>query len=83
MARDYAQRRKAFGKKIIDLPLHSQALARIDLNSKAAFLMAFEVMKAFFLLFYLMSFFIYRMFVFWEKLKRIKQLNRKNYCSVS
>lgn len=43
LARDYAHRRKAFGKRIIDWPLHTQTLARIDQVSKASFLLAFEV----------------------------------------
>lgn len=43
LARDYAHRRSAFGKKIIEHPLHSQTLARIDLTCKATFLFAFEV----------------------------------------
>lgn len=42
LARDYAHRRRAFGRKIIDLPLHTQTLARIDQVSKAAFTFAFE-----------------------------------------
>ena len=55
LARDYAHRRQAFGRKIIDLPLHTQTLARIDQVSKAAFTFAFEV-RANFLVFYFYSF---------------------------
>jgi len=43
IARDYSHRRKAFGKQISQYPIHVQGLARIDLESKGAFMLAFEV----------------------------------------
>ncbi|XP_054158146.1 acyl-CoA dehydrogenase family member 11-like [Oppia nitens] len=42
IARDYAQRRKAFGKPISQYPIHMQTLARMDTEAKGAFIMAFE-----------------------------------------
>ncbi|CAG2115280.1 unnamed protein product, partial [Medioppia subpectinata] len=42
IARDYAQRRKAFGKPISDYPIHMQTLARMDVEAKGAFMLAFE-----------------------------------------
>lgn len=42
LARDYSHRREAFGKKIIELPLHIQTLGRIDLNCKAMTIFALE-----------------------------------------
>lgn len=48
IARDYSHRRKAFGKTISQYPIHIQSLARIDLESKGAFMLAFEVILLYF-----------------------------------
>lgn len=44
-ARDYSHRREAFGKKIIELPLHIQSLSRIDMICKAMTIFAFECVR--------------------------------------
>jgi alkylation response protein AidB-like acyl-CoA dehydrogenase len=43
LARDYAARRIAFGKRLIDHPLHAETLAALDLEWRAGFLLTFEV----------------------------------------
>jgi putative acyl-CoA dehydrogenase len=43
LARDYAIRRTAFGKRLIDQPLHAATLAAIELEWRAGFLLTFEV----------------------------------------
>lgn len=42
LARDYAQKRRAFGKLLIQHPLHVQTLARMDVEARACFLLSFE-----------------------------------------
>lgn len=41
LARDYAQRRVAFGKRLIDLPLHQQTLADLQVQLEAGFHLSF------------------------------------------
>ena len=43
LASDYARRRRAFGKRLIDHPLHVETLADMQLELRAAFLLAFRV----------------------------------------
>jgi alkylation response protein AidB-like acyl-CoA dehydrogenase len=43
LARDYAQRREAFGKPLIEQPLHAQTLAGMQAEYEGAFALAFEV----------------------------------------
>lgn len=43
MARDYATRRQAFGRRIIEQPLHAQTLADMQTEFEGAFALAFEV----------------------------------------
>lgn len=45
LASDYARRRSAFGKLLIDHPLHVQTLADMHLELRAAFLLAFRVVE--------------------------------------
>jgi alkylation response protein AidB-like acyl-CoA dehydrogenase len=45
LARDYAQRRIAFGKRLIDHPLHRETLAALELEWRAGFLLAFHVVE--------------------------------------
>jgi putative acyl-CoA dehydrogenase len=45
LARDYARRRRAFGKSLIDHPLHVETLAEMQLELRAAFLLAFRVVE--------------------------------------
>ena len=45
LARDYAARRTAFGKRLIDHPLHRETLAAIELEWRAGFLLAFHVVE--------------------------------------
>jgi hypothetical protein len=42
LARDYARRRRAFGKFLIDLPLHQETLAGLQVEFEAAFLLTFH-----------------------------------------
>src|ERR1700674_4755550 len=42
---DYARRRHAFGKLLIDHPLHVETLAEMQLELRAAFLLAFRVVE--------------------------------------
>ena len=43
LALDYAHRRRAFGKLLIEHPLHVETLSDLDLEFRAAFLLAFRV----------------------------------------
>jgi putative acyl-CoA dehydrogenase len=42
LAEDYAHRRRAFGKLLIEHPLHVEALAEMELEFRAGFLLAFR-----------------------------------------
>ncbi len=43
LARDYATRRQAFGRPLIEQPLHAQTLADMQAEFEGAFVLAFEV----------------------------------------
>ncbi len=43
LARSYACERRAFGKRLADLPLHNDTLATLEAETRAAFLLAFEL----------------------------------------
>ena len=43
LARDYATRRQAFGRPLIEQPLHARTLAEMQAEFEAAFALAFEV----------------------------------------
>ncbi|WP_430390992.1 acyl-CoA dehydrogenase family protein [Dyella sp. 20L07] len=43
LARDYATRRQAFGKRLIEQPLHAQTLADMQAEFEGAFALTFEV----------------------------------------
>jgi len=43
LVRDYASRRTAFGKRLLDHPLHAETLTAMELEWQAGFLLAFEV----------------------------------------
>lgn len=43
LARDYATRRQAFGKPLIDQPLHAQTLADMQAEFEGAFALTFEI----------------------------------------
>jgi len=45
LATDYARRRIAFGKPLIDHPLHVETLAALGLELRASFLLAFRVVE--------------------------------------
>ena len=45
LASDYARRRHAFGKALIEHPLHLQTLAEMHLEQRGAFLLAFRVVE--------------------------------------
>jgi putative acyl-CoA dehydrogenase len=45
LARDYAERRVAFGKPLRDHPLHAETLAAMELEWRAGFLLAFHVVE--------------------------------------
>ncbi len=45
LARSYAQQRRAFGKRLSELPLHAETLALLEAEAQAAFLLAFEVVR--------------------------------------
>jgi alkylation response protein AidB-like acyl-CoA dehydrogenase len=45
LARDYAARRKAFGKPLLAHPLHGETLAAMELEWRAGFLLAFHVVE--------------------------------------
>ncbi|MEO8910549.1 MAG: acyl-CoA dehydrogenase family protein [Gemmatimonadaceae bacterium] len=45
LATDYARRRHAFGKTLIEHPLHVETLAEMHLEHRAAFLLAFRVVE--------------------------------------
>jgi putative acyl-CoA dehydrogenase len=45
LATDYARRRRAFGKPLIEHPLHVETLAELVLEARAAFLLAFRVVE--------------------------------------
>ena len=45
LATDYARRRFAFGKPLIEQPLHVETLAEMQLELRAAFLLAFRVVE--------------------------------------
>jgi putative acyl-CoA dehydrogenase len=45
LASDYARRRRAFGKLLIEHPLHVETLADLQLELRAAFLLAFRVVE--------------------------------------
>ncbi|PFX21526.1 putative acyl-CoA dehydrogenase AidB [Stylophora pistillata] len=43
LAQDYCLRRSVFGKLLVEHPLHMQTLARIELKTRAAFLLTMEI----------------------------------------
>lgn len=45
LARDYATRRRAFGKLLKDHPLHMQTLARMEVETRSAFLLVMDVCR--------------------------------------
>jgi putative acyl-CoA dehydrogenase len=45
LASDYARRRRAFGKPLIEHPLHVETLADMQMELRAAFLLAFRVVE--------------------------------------
>uniref|UniRef100_H2Y5Z2 Uncharacterized protein n=1 Tax=Ciona savignyi TaxID=51511 RepID=H2Y5Z2_CIOSA len=45
LSKDYATKRQAFGTLLCDHPLHIQTLARMEVESRAAFLLTFEVIR--------------------------------------
>lgn len=45
LARDYATRRRAFGKQLKDHPLHMQTLARMEVETRSAFLLVMDVCR--------------------------------------
>ncbi|HEY3114627.1 MAG TPA: acyl-CoA dehydrogenase family protein [Gemmatimonadaceae bacterium] len=45
LATDYARRRSAFGKSLVEHPLHVETLAEMQLELRAAFLLAFRVVE--------------------------------------
>jgi putative acyl-CoA dehydrogenase len=45
LASDYARRRRAFGKSLIEHPLHVETLADMQVKQRAAFLLAFRVVE--------------------------------------
>jgi len=45
LASDYARQRRAFGKPLIEHPLHVETLAEMQLELRAAFLLAFRVVE--------------------------------------
>src|SRR5437762_2533970 len=45
LASDYARRRHAFGKPLVEHPLHLETLADMQLELRAAFLLAFRVVE--------------------------------------
>ncbi|XP_053136038.1 acyl-CoA dehydrogenase family member 11-like [Hemicordylus capensis] len=45
MARDYATKRKAFGKALKEHPLHMQTLARMEVQARGAFLLLMEIAR--------------------------------------
>ncbi len=45
LAKAYAHERRAFGKQLIGLPLHAATLARLEAQTRAAFLLAFELVE--------------------------------------
>jgi len=45
LASDYARRRRAFGKLLIEHPLHVETLAEMQLELRAGFLLAFRVVE--------------------------------------
>ena len=45
LARDYAQRRRVFGKRLADQPLHVETLADLQIEFEAAFLLSFHAVK--------------------------------------
>ncbi|HZE09583.1 MAG TPA: acyl-CoA dehydrogenase family protein [Gemmatimonadaceae bacterium] len=45
LASDYARRRRAFGKLLIEHPLHLETLAALHLEHRASFLLAFRVVE--------------------------------------
>ncbi|HEY0939319.1 MAG TPA: acyl-CoA dehydrogenase family protein [Steroidobacter sp.] len=45
LARSYARERRAFGAKLEDLPLHVDTLAALEVETRGAFLLAFELVE--------------------------------------
>lgn len=45
LAQDYCLRRSVFGKLLIDHPLHMQTLARMEVETRAAFLLTMEISR--------------------------------------
>src|SRR6266550_1236223 len=45
LASDYARRRRAFGKTLIEHPLHVETLAKLHLKQRASLLLAFRVVE--------------------------------------
>uniref|UniRef100_A0AAV2MSR6 Acyl-CoA dehydrogenase n=1 Tax=Knipowitschia caucasica TaxID=637954 RepID=A0AAV2MSR6_KNICA len=45
LSRDYATRRKAFGKLLKDHPLHMQTLSRMEIETRGAFLLVMDICR--------------------------------------
>jgi alkylation response protein AidB-like acyl-CoA dehydrogenase len=45
LARDYADRRRAFGKRLIEHPLHAETLAELEARFRASFYLTFQVVE--------------------------------------
>jgi putative acyl-CoA dehydrogenase len=45
LARDYADRRRAFGKRLIEHPLHAETLAELEARFRASFHLTFQVVE--------------------------------------
>jgi hypothetical protein len=45
LARSYADERRAFGKRLAELPLHADTLATLEAETRGAFLLAFELVE--------------------------------------
>jgi alkylation response protein AidB-like acyl-CoA dehydrogenase len=45
LARDYADRRRAFGKRLIEQPLHAETLAELEARFRASFHLTFQVVE--------------------------------------
>ncbi|XP_064620769.1 acyl-CoA dehydrogenase family member 11-like [Lineus longissimus] len=45
LARDYSTKRDAFGQKICNYPLHMQTIARLEVETRGAFLLVMEVAR--------------------------------------
>lgn len=45
LARDYARRRTAFGRRLIEQPLHAETLAQLEVDAAALFVLVFHVVE--------------------------------------